>query len=962
MAKRAKNLLALVLALALCAAQVAIPVSASELTDPDDASAKVPVMEVTVEVIENGSQKVTTTTDPETGATVITTETSTTTQDPDGSVVDTQTTVVETDLTTEEYGIYEHTDTTQTQQTQTTTQQIPGSTEADEDGFTSQGGTQTTVVETEEEQTDVVMDDGGDFLMYESSQGAGSETTTVTNTEVKTHQETTDPTSTITDAPYEVVSHDPGSYTPSEPDVSGGEAVYEDAVIGQEPGDVTLEMSQKDREDSEVIQLDVEEVLEDNLDIPPEGTTSRTNEDGSETITQVIYTRDGSGQVIGYTVTVTTVVTHVSEDEEHTTVTTVPGEGDGTVTQLPTETATEETFTLPAKPEGGIRWDERGDMVTTVVDEILDGQGAVIGYKATTTVTDMYGQVLRSSSETVLGTTTTTIVTTEKTETKNVTDVILTKDRVTTTTYTKITDYEGKELVILNGQWYYKAELDAVKEGKAHGSTEVIPVTPTDVVLYYADGSRKIGTFDRVDNTTESSGDRITPNDQYSVLYDGVRAEGSNYNVNTSDGSSWAHTFQLKDDQNNTFLVYCIDYATHATPDYEYTMDNIADANYYKGEDAAQHIQGIGLNGYWGSLTGIGSLQHVKDQLQAAYNASVEAGTSFILTKAQVDDLVRNLTEGEALTATQAAFWQYGNSGNVTVSRTQQTDRITNLMNWLASVKAPLNNSTDMIDKEDFAQNASITVKDKVSDGNGSEPAAYNTDITFSLAVQTDKHSDDLLVHVIVEGKVIETRRLAGSNSKEQAFDSVISDGKGNYTIEDLVLTSGVSLTLNLTGTQHIEEGVYIYTSELIEKQPSQTFVGLAEGERNVDLSVSMNFSVTEPEVQVLDPVAAPEQVRTETLVERKTDIRTMTSLTCDTKVTTVVSQETGRAWDHYEQIEYRWPWEPTPYDDEYEIPDEDVPLADVPATGDSTMLYAIISCISVGGIFLLNKKRKDEA
>ena len=100
------------------------------------------------------------------------------------------------------------------------------------------------------------------------------------------------------------VRNSPGNPPGSEPDVSGGEAVYEDAVIGQEPGDVTLEMSQKDREDSEVIQLDVEKVLEDNLDIPPEGTTSRTNEDGSETITQVIYTRDGSGQVIGYTVTV----------------------------------------------------------------------------------------------------------------------------------------------------------------------------------------------------------------------------------------------------------------------------------------------------------------------------------------------------------------------------------------------------------------------------------------------------------------------------------------------------------------------------------------------------------------------------------------------------------------------------------------------------------------------------------
>ena len=42
-------------------------------------------------------------------------------------------------------------------------------------------------------------------------------------------------------------------------------------------------------------------------------------------------------------------------------------------------------------------------------------------------------------------------------------------------------------------------------------------------------------------------------------------------------------------------------------------------------------------------------------------------------------------------------------------------------------------------------------------------------------------------------------------------------------------------------------------------------------------------------------------------------------------------------------------------------IPDEDVPLADVPVTGDMAILWAAISLFSGGGLILLNKKRKED-
>ena len=43
------------------------------------------------------------------------------------------------------------------------------------------------------------------------------------------------------------------------------------------------------------------------------------------------------------------------------------------------------------------------------------------------------------------------------------------------------------------------------------------------------------------------------------------------------------------------------------------------------------------------------------------------------------------------------------------------------------------------------------------------------------------------------------------------------------------------------------------------------------------------------------------------------------------------------------------------------EIPDEIVPLADAPKTGDLSGLWAFLSSFSLGGMALLNRKRKEE-
>ena len=62
---------------------------------------------------------------------------------------------------------------------------------------------------------------------------------------------------------------------------------------------------------------------------------------------------------------------------------------------------------------------------------------------------------------------------------------------------------------------------------------------------------------------------------------------------------------------------------------------------------------------------------------------------------------------------------------------------------------------------------------------------------------------------------------------------------------------------------------------------------------------------------------------------------------------------------------EPQYPVNPTndnfPITEELEILDEEIPLAQAPKTGDLSSLWAAISGLSLGGISLLNFKRKKE-
>lgn len=902
MKKNAKRTMAMLIALAICAAQLALPAAALENQEIQ-----------TVITIDGGSMTVT-----EKNET--TTNGSTTTS---------------TDTTIKEWS----------QGTEALSQDL-----GEDSSTTTVVGNETTV------RTDITDESG--LPLQQSETVAGSETTTKT-TEITTESSSRESSGTdTTDNGYR---HDPDADTDTgwvSHSRNQGADTYTDASLSQEPGNVRLDMTQKKKTDTETILLDLEQAVKDNISLPPSGTTSVTNPDGSVTETLVEYVYQ-SNIVIGYTKTVTTVYSETREDQQYTR-----GE---------TETFTESTadapvitgetiFLLPPEPEAATLVHEDGSISASTVEQILDESGNHIGYKTITVTTHPDGTVTQSSQSsygtevnTHTESTTTNTTITETTE--------LTKDKVTITTSLRFLDAEGFELVWDGANWVYAAQLGKVKEGKNHGDVEITPLTPTSLVL---NGKQYV--FNRPDSTVTPAKNHNSP-DGYDYNYTGVRGEGSQYQVKTSKSyDSDAHMFQLKVGK-DTFYVYCVDFATTATPNYNYTIQNVADATYY-GEAESKHIQAIGTYGYWGT-TGTnadgspvkGSLAALKANLTAARKAAAKAGKTFCLTQKQIDAL----TEGEALTATQAAFWTYGNSGGSTIDATQKTETITGLYQWLIAQEAPVTESTDIIDADEFAQAASITVKEKATHADGSVKTVdgkevYTADVSFTIDVTQSSLTGNLKVSIVQDGKTIREVQLATADSN--ILGKILSGGKEvgtSVTFTDLELIEGVTFTINLDGTQELEEGVYIYTSEKINGKPSQTFVGLAQGEHTVDLAVDMKFTVSEPGVRVKDPISGPSQKRVETQTQRKTDTETVVTQLTDVEVVTLTVENSKREWESSWEKEYIYEYPVDPLRDDTIIEEEDVPIADAPQTGDISLIFAAVSLVSAGGLWLLNRKIKDE-
>ena len=382
-------------------------------------------------------------------------------------------------------------------------------------------------------------------------------------------------------------------------------------------------------------------------------------------------------------------------------------------------------------------------------------------------------------------------------------------------------------------------------------------------------------------------------------------------------------------------------------------------------------------------------------------------------------DDISNLTPGEALTATQAAIWYFGNSSknpacginkdNGVVglyykggdswrdATNGEKNRVNKLFNFFISQTAEAAPGTTIINENNFATEAKLTIKEKVANATNlnegaaqtQQPDTYKTDLSFSLLMEPTE-DDELYVTVLdSNGKILRNQIPLGGNSSASNLPNwLYRDSNQMYTIRGLEIAEGVTVTLNLSGTQNLEPGVYLYTSEVFpekkegEGRSSQTFVGVANGTREVNLNVNLKFEVQDPQLAVKSNTKQETATKKNTKVETGTGTRTEVTESKHITVTETVTESTRSTW--YSTWSRRFSSNNGGGGDdgnggggntggrrrgtgellslkknELVIPDEEVPLAKVPVTGDNSAIWFALGVLSLAGMVLLNSKRK---
>ncbi len=802
-------------------------------------------------------------------------------------------------------------------------------------------------------------------------------------------------------------------------------------------------------------------------------TVTNTTQLANGTQTDYAYMKeltDDEGNVTGYqdvkeTETVTTETTYYDIDNDTANYPTISDEDAPQVTT---------GFVMPDSsrlPTAGTTQNPDGTTTVVTVMEMIDTKGEFttvgqpMGYTISTITYDADGNPLKTNMQKLYGTASTTTTTTtidpttmEITTTTTVihrdieeirakqhsrdVDVLVSKNQDFKTTV--VTEQDAYQLVETAGGMFflYQGQMFAVEEMENHGTTtnyDVASGSTVDLDTY--------GKSDDIQNNGYANW-KGEKNDHLLTGDGNTKTDTKEDGTYTHVGAGYVSTFFLEDgkgklhqaqqfmikDGNKIRYVYCVELNTSATGGAYKVFSDKSDNNKrndignidnqkkndkgeyedydnYITDDNAENLRSVAINGFWGTEAGIGSLSAVKD----------------LLRRNNLGTVADSITAGEALAATQAAFWEYGSAtdakfsgsfvaldNNVGRANTNGTNIVAlkNLLVSLAGLDASdgRTGAAQAINK-DSVTGSSITLNNQVSDGNGGVKQltqtitkkdnttetitsdAYNTDVSFTLAVSNTSINGNMTVTLSQGDRKIGTYRLAGEDAGLiSSIGRVRADGNGVYTIPGVEIAEGVEVTLKLEGTQHLDDGIYIYNNERL-----QDFVGLASKDHNVALKFGLKFNVTDPSFNDGDVTTTGyrDDKAVSTKMEKRTDTTDVTyrkNYTEDSTsyeqtrtilaTETVITVEDTRTKEEMTWEEYRREYVPTPINDEdgggnvpllnellpmeanglNVILDEAVPLAAAPATGDGTVLWGAMGLLSmIGSSFLGRKKKEDE-
>ena len=714
-----------------------------------------------------------------------------------------------------------------------------------------------------------------------------------------------------------------------------------------------------------------------------------------------------------------------------------------------------------------------GHTQTTTVEyirEMIDGKEQIVGYKDVVVLTDKDGieigggeRVYNGKRNVIVTTSTKEVLKTTTIDTDTQQTIVTTKEITkNVTTSTAMVDVTKLDREV----W---AQLYGITS--ATGGTDINSLqSKVDLNGDTAQDLAYIGTeyikYNLGPDGLAGTADDPKPNeDQLQYIRHVLKSDFRIARLNgTSEGHITNFIYELSDKDGTKFYGYCVDLATDANRGYFYEIENLEDQDYYQNTttngvlntDATDKLRAIALNGFWGTSTyetdANGNIVYEKDAngntvvddegnpVPVIQTGSLQAVKNLLIEKGYETEAA-GLTEGMALAATQAAIWVYGNCdpnrgvnkadivdkyvSNATVSKSDEKiiQTLFNVLSELPGInKDAAEAGTNILDETDFL-GSSITVLNKVEDVLDEEYTdettrftedlnadsdksndVYETNIGFKLAIVPGEHEDDALSVYIIDDhdKIIRTETLENAHK-----------GNGEYEVTGVVLQEGVTINLKISGTQHLDQGVYLYTSEKIDSKPSQTFISVAEGKRNVSLDVNMKFTVDEPEVDLSGSRKTTTARRTERTTTEKTFHETEKVVSALVEVTTTEVTTTEDTWNGaYEEtwsypgknnhtVPQLEPTEPTETitpetpvipepedgvngtgggagaeeegivlgaytevsDDEHLLAagEEDLLLSGIPQTGDNShvMGYGATALAALAGIFALNKRGK---
>lgn len=462
---------------------------------------------------------------------------------------------------------------------------------------------------------------------------------------------------------------------------------------------------------------------------------------------------------------------------------------------------------------------------------------------------------------------------------------------------------------------------------------------------------------------------------------------------------SVAQQFVLVDQETGEVAtVYCADIDTMTEFGFGYNIENLEDADYYSAEQAEQ-IRAIALNGYWGTagyeLDADGNTVLDANGEPVPAMGSLEAMKAMLLASGQFTaEELEDLTDGVALTATQMAIWTcsnkmqgvefinshyfgnpgdtetdgYGSGSNIPESKEAETQLMFKVYEYLMALE-PISyegeetTANTIINKQNFLKDMSLTVVERDETHANNQDAdktndAYVTELKFALVVTpSTENGDDIIVKIVdASGNVKKEVRIAGTPKDGEEIEYLTADADGNYTISGITLVEGDNtFNISLEGVQNLEEGIYLYSSEVRtdeagDEVTSQTFVGIASGLYAVNVDMQLTFNVN-----IEDEIVTTERVwREEGEVELPTPNPNIPGEDPE--------DPNGPQGNPGTNI----PDEQVPMDDGEltEIDEEDVPLADVPQTGDSSVFFivlAVLSAIGLAAVVLTGKRKGSE-